>query len=82
MKIEELRLLLLRLSRAEKERLADKIGTSVQYLQQISGGHRKASVNMAVSIECATKGVITREVLRPDIFTRPVLYGRRKGDVA
>lgn len=55
---------------AERERVAASAGTSVAYLWQLAGGHSRASADMAVRIEQASGGRITREELRPDLFVR------------
>lgn len=54
----------------EKERkaLALQVGTSVNYLYQLAGGHRQASPELAKKIEEATEGAITKQELRPDIW--------------
>ena len=52
----------------ERERVADAAGTSVGYLWQIAGTHRKASTGLAKAIEVATDGAVTRHDLRPDIW--------------
>ncbi|MFK3971079.1 hypothetical protein ACI2KS_10170 [Pseudomonas sp. NPDC087358] len=56
-------------SHTEEERaaLAASAGTSVGYLYQLSGGHRKASVELSARLNKASKGVLTLEGLRPDL---------------
>ncbi len=41
---------------------------SVGYLYQLAGGHRRASADMAVRLELATKGLVSRAELRPDLW--------------
>lgn len=41
--------------------VAVKVPTSVRYLQHIITGRRTPSVDMAVAIEIATRGVVPRE---------------------
>ena len=53
----------------ERLRLANELGTSVNYFFQIAGGHRKASFTLAKRLEKATNGVLRKESLRPDIFS-------------
>ncbi len=52
----------------ERQDLADLAGTSVAHLWQLAGGHRKASLELAKRLEDASKGALTIEGLRPDIF--------------
>jgi DNA-binding transcriptional regulator YdaS (Cro superfamily) len=51
----------------EREQLADKAGTSVAYLYQIAGKHRRASKELALKIETASGCEVTRQELRPDL---------------
>jgi len=46
--------------------LAERIGSSAAYVSQISTGHRRASPRMAVKIEAASGGLVSRRDLRPD----------------
>lgn len=48
--------------------VAQKVGTSEQYLYQIETGRRKAGRLMAEAIERATEGATTAKRLRPDLF--------------
>lgn len=52
----------------EREALAERAGTSVAHLWQLAGGHRKASLELAKRLEDASRGALTIEGLRPDIF--------------
>lgn len=52
----------------QRQELADKAGTSVAYLWQLAGGHRKASLEMAKRLQDASGKKLTIEGLRPDIF--------------
>lgn len=52
----------------EREAFAEAANTSVAYLYQLAGGHRDASAKMAVKIEKASQGAVTRRELRPDYF--------------
>jgi DNA-binding transcriptional regulator YdaS (Cro superfamily) len=52
----------------ERERVAGAAGTSVGYLWQLAGTHRKPSTDLAKAIEAATAGVVARHDLRPDIW--------------
>jgi hypothetical protein len=58
-------------SNAEREMVAAKAGTSVDYLWQISGGHRKPSVALSRRLVDASDGALTLYELRPDIFDHP-----------
>lgn len=46
---------------------AKRVGTSYEYLLALGYGFRVASVEMAVKLEQATHGLVTREELRPDV---------------
>lgn len=56
----------------EREEMARAASTSVAYLYQLAGGHRRASANMAIAIETATQasvpGTVPRGRLRPDYW--------------
>lgn len=52
----------------KRQEVADTAGTSVAYLWQLAGGHRKASLEMAKRLQDASAGALTIEGLRPDIF--------------
>lgn len=54
--------------------LAKQVETSASYLSQIAHGHRKASPALALAIEMATDGLVTRGEIRPDIYP-PVCIG-------
>lgn len=53
------------------EILAEKAGTTPEYLWHIAKGNRKASPALAKRIEIATDGQVTRYDLRPDVFDPP-----------
>lgn len=57
--------------------LAEEVGTSTGYLWQMATGWRgkRASRIMAIAIERATNGAVTRQELRPDIW-EPGSVGR------
>lgn len=52
----------------DRAAVAKKVGTSEQYLYQISTGRRKAGRLMAEAIERATEGATSAKKLRPDLF--------------
>lgn len=56
-----------------RKTLADALGTSPDYLWQIATGWqgRKASPKLALAIEEATGGKVTRAELRPDLWGEP-----------
>lgn len=54
-------------SKEERERVAKEAKTSVDYLYQLSGGHRKASLELADRLQQATKGQLTIAGIRPDL---------------
>lgn len=53
---------------AQRQELAEEAGTSVAYLWQLAGGHRKASLELAKRLQDASRRELTIEGLRPDIF--------------
>lgn len=55
---------------AERERVATRARTTVAYLKQIAGGHSRPSADMAVRLETASDGRMTREELLPEFFVR------------
>lgn len=50
----------------ERERVAREAHTSVAYLYQLAGGHRRASLELADRLRTATAGALTIEGIRPD----------------
>jgi len=54
----------------ERSRVADEAGTSVAYLYQIAGGHRKPSTDLAKKIAAATKPPykVGKADLLPDVW--------------
>lgn len=63
-------------SNDERALLVKELGTSMAYLWQIAGGHRKGSPEFANSLQAATTGItpdriINREDVLPDIFKNP-----------
>lgn len=66
----ELRAHLKNLTPDERETLAAAAGTTPGYLAQLAGRHRRASTDMALRIEAASGGVVTREELLPEFFRR------------
>jgi DNA-binding transcriptional regulator YdaS (Cro superfamily) len=55
---------------ARLDRLAKKVKSHPGYLRQVATGWRgaRASFNLALRIELATGGEVTKESLRPDIW--------------
>ena len=51
--------------------VAESVGTSDQYLYQIETRRRLAGRVLAIAIERATGGGVTRQHLRPDVFGAP-----------
>lgn len=51
--------------------LAEAVESVPAYLSQIAHGHRKASPKLALAIERATGGAVSRHELRPDIYPDP-----------
>lgn len=60
-----------------REEVAKKAGTTVGYLWQLAGGHRKAAPEIAERLQEASEGEITIAGLRPDLIplARKVLQG-------
>jgi DNA-binding transcriptional regulator YdaS (Cro superfamily) len=54
----------------QRQALAIAAGTKVGYLYQLAGGHRRPSNDLALRIEEASGGVVTREELLPEFFKR------------
>ena len=55
----------------EREEVAKQAGTTVDYLWQLAGGHRKPSVELAKRLEAASKKIgkhMRRHELRSDIW--------------
>jgi DNA-binding transcriptional regulator YdaS (Cro superfamily) len=59
------------ISQPERESLAERCGTSVNYFWQIAGSHRKPSPSLSKKIELHTGGLVTCRDLRPDIYDDP-----------
>ena len=55
-------------NRTQRETISEKAGTTTDYLYQLCTGRANASALMAINIEKATKGEITKEALLPEIF--------------
>ncbi len=53
----------------ERQRLAQESGTTVGYLYQVAGGHRRPGAALALRVERATRGAVCRCRLRPDLFS-------------
>ncbi len=53
-------------SRGRATELAKRLNVSAAYISQIASGYRKASPVMAVQIEEATNGDVSRKDSRPD----------------
>lgn len=51
---------------AGRDSLASSCGTTRGHLQNVAYGYRDASPNLAVCIERATNGAVSRRDLRPD----------------
>lgn len=55
------------LDAGQQDQLAAAVGTSVGQLKQVAYGNRRASAQLAISIDRCTSGQVPCEVLRPDI---------------
>ncbi len=47
--------------------MAERIGSSMAYLQHCKYGNRRMSADMAIRLEQASGGVLTARELRPDL---------------
>jgi DNA-binding transcriptional regulator YdaS (Cro superfamily) len=54
----------------QRKDLAAKVDTTVGYLKQIAWAKKKPGAVMCNKLEQATGGEVTRELLRPDIFSQ------------
>ena len=54
----------------QRQATAAAAGTSVGYLYVLAGGSRRGSPDMALRIELATGGAVTREDMLPEFFIR------------
>lgn len=55
------------LTKTEKDSLAQVCGTTLGYINQIIYGKNRASIELAIRIEKAMDGRVSRRDLRPDI---------------
>lgn len=51
----------------EREALASAASTSVAYLWQLAGGHRKASAELSARLQKASNNELTLAGMRPDL---------------
>lgn len=58
--------------------LADTLKTSPAYVSQLMGGHRRITAEMAIKIERATNGEVTRHEMRPDLYQEETKKRRPK----
>lgn len=54
--------------RGEQRKLANLLGISPTWMNLLVSGKRDCSPELAVAIEQATNGQVTRRDMRPDIF--------------
>jgi DNA-binding transcriptional regulator YdaS (Cro superfamily) len=54
--------------RGAKQELAARLGITPTWMGLLISGRRNCSAELAKRIEKATKGKVTRKVLRPDLF--------------
>ncbi|WP_417329195.1 hypothetical protein [Halomonas cupida] len=52
----------------ERDAVAEKAGTTTEYLRQVLACGRRCGASLAKNIESASGGAVSRKVLRPDIF--------------
>lgn len=53
-----------------QRKLAQLLDTSPSYVSQMLHGHRRVGIDMALRLERATDGAVTRRELRPDDWHR------------
>ena len=51
--------------------IAEAVDSSAQYLNLVALNHKRVSPKLAIAIERATNGEVTKESLRPDIWPPP-----------
>ena len=54
--------------RGAKVEMAQYLDITATYMSLLIHGKRRASPHMAISIEMATQGLVTRQDLRPDLY--------------
>jgi DNA-binding transcriptional regulator YdaS (Cro superfamily) len=54
--------------RGAKAEMAEYLDITPTYISLLIHGKRRASPHMAISIEKATQGLVTRRDLRPDLY--------------
>ena len=54
--------------RGSKSEMAEHLSISRTWLGQLISGVRKASPKLAIAIEKATGGLVTRKEMRPDLY--------------
>lgn len=57
-----------KMKRGEQRRLANALGISPTWMNLVVSGKRDCSPELALAIEQATNGQVTRAELRPDLF--------------
>lgn len=72
-------------SKRERAEVAERCGTSVAYLYQLAGGHRRASYHLAARIEAHTGAFASRiqgrlhQVSGRTLVSHPELYKSPEG---
>lgn len=54
--------------RGSKVEMAQYLNITATYMSLLIHGKRRASPHMALAIEAATQGLVTRKDLRPDLY--------------
>jgi len=54
--------------RGAKAEMATYLDITATYMSLLIHGKRRASPHMAINIELATQGLVTRRYLRPDLY--------------
>ena len=63
---------------ASASQIGEACGVRVQTIGRVANGRRDASPQLAIRVERATGGAVTRQELRPDIFGEPVAAEREE----
>lgn len=56
------------MAQEQRAAFAERVARSPGYLQLVAGGFRRASPALAIAIDEKSRGVVTREEIRADIF--------------
>jgi DNA-binding transcriptional regulator YdaS (Cro superfamily) len=60
----------------QRDRFAERVGTTGGHLRNVSYGYKKAAESLAINIERESHGIVTVEELRPDVDWRVIRDSR------